>query len=429
MVTRSGKYALLPAVFALVSFLSHGAKADDHEDLPPYKMLRSLQFVQDQVVAGDQSAADIQRFMLGNIDARLRSADPSVFENEANVDAALVYAMSGGNPATLDYLVARDVNGNFDNRVTDILRKYFSGKGLLVVRSLSDTATEYQNKTIGPYLSLVAGNVLIAKDSVEALKRFDQARLAAPGTIIEEAALRRSLAVAVDKGMVDRGMGFAEKYTRRFLHSPYASQFADLFVKLVVDHNKDVQQQAIVDILSFMDEPRRREIYLRIARAAAIAGKSDLALMAAERARQLSGSDSDPFGALAEFYGGMAALPTDRVSDAARGIDATAGSSLSKRDQALRLAAQSVAEQIMAPPDPASLKQVSSPNSISADVHAAAPAGDNPTPQPVSATASRPAATTTKNELQDVDPATQSLLSTGRSKLDEIDGLLKKEGN
>ncbi len=39
---------------------------------------------------------------------------------------------------------------------------------------------------------------------------------------------------------------------------PGASQFADLFVQLVVDHDADVKQEDIIDILSFMDPPRQR---------------------------------------------------------------------------------------------------------------------------------------------------------------------------
>ncbi|MGO8078035.1 chemotaxis protein, partial [Rhizobium leguminosarum] len=75
-------------------------------------------------------------------------------------------------------------------------------------------------------LLMIGGNVLIATKPTEALDLYDKARLAAPGTIVEEAALRRSVAICVDNGMLDRGMAYSQRYVRRFLHSPYASQFA-----------------------------------------------------------------------------------------------------------------------------------------------------------------------------------------------------------
>lgn len=316
------------------------AHAEDQEDIAPYKMLRSLQFVQDSVVLGDHSAAEMQRFMLGTIDQRLRTIDQSVFDDDRNVDAALIYAMSGGNPETLEYLVARDVNGHFDNRISDVLRKYLSGKGLLVAKSLVETANEYKDKKIGPYLALVGGNVTIAKSPMEALKLYDQARLTAPGTIVEEAALRRSVSICVEAGMVDKGLDYSQRYVRRFLHSPYASQFADLFVRLLVYHDHEVKADDVISILSFMDEARQREVYLRIARAAAIAGKGDLARMAAARAQTLSGDSDNAFGALADFYGGMASIPTDKIDAATKNISSIPDQELSPRDQALRAAAK-----------------------------------------------------------------------------------------
>ncbi|URK88518.1 hypothetical protein LP421_15445 [Rhizobium sp. RCAM05350] len=48
------------------------AHAQGSEDLPPYKMLRSLQAIQDAIVLGDHSAAEMQRFMLAAIDKRLQ---------------------------------------------------------------------------------------------------------------------------------------------------------------------------------------------------------------------------------------------------------------------------------------------------------------------------------------------------------------------
>jgi chemotaxis protein MotC len=401
-------------------------------------MLRSLQFVQDSVVLGDSSSGEMQRFMLGTIDERLRTIDQSVFEDNRNVDAALIYAMSGGNPQTLEYLVSRDVNGYFDNRVTDVLRKYLSGKGLLVAKSLVETANEYRDKKIGPYLSLVGGNVMVARSPADALKLYDQARLNAPGTIVEEAALRRSVAICVESGLVDKGLAYSQRYIRRFLHSPYASQFADLFVKLVVNHDHEVKPDDVVGILSFMDESRQREVYLRIARAAAIAGKGDLARMAAGRAQSLAGDSGNAFGALADFYGGMASIPTDEINAAARNISGISDEELSPRDQALRAAARSVAEQVLSAPDPASLTQGTDSNStneeITSEQAAAAPTADQPgaalgaTPRPVIGDAAVKPASGAGGQ-QDADSSFNSFVTTSRSKLDEIDGLLTKESN
>jgi chemotaxis protein MotC len=345
--------------------------------------------------------------------------------------------MSGGNPQALEYLVSRDVNGYFDNRVTDLLRTYLSGKGLLVEKSLIDAADEYKDKRIGPYLALVSANVALANGPLEALKLYDRARLNAPGTIVEEAALRRSVSICVDAGMVDRGLEYSQRYIRRFLHSPYASQFADLFVKLLVDHEHQVKSADVISILSFMDETRQREVYLRLARAAAIAGKSELAGMSAARAQALAGNSDNAFGALADFYGGMAAIPTDRINAAAKDIETISDSDLSLRDKALRAAAKSVAEQVLRAPDPASLTQGSTLKSHDqeitsekVDVPKVVEAGSahDAAPGPVAAeAASLPISGASRQK--DADPSFSSFVTSSRSQLDEIDGLLSKESN
>lgn len=424
---------LVPALSLLGLVWTGAAAAEGLDGIAPYKMLRSLQFVQDSVVLGDHSAAEMQRFMLSTIDERLREADASLFEEPRNVDAALIYAMSGGNPATLEFLVARDIDGNFDNRVTDALRKYLSGKGTLIAKTLGDMVTEYRDTKVAPYLALVAGNVMIPRDPAKALEFYDWARLTAPGTIVEEAAFRRSLAVAVEGGMVDKAAAYANRYARRFLHSPYASQFADLFVQLVVEHNDSFDEAAIGGTLVYMDVDRQREVYLRIARQAAIKGRNELARQAADKARLLSGTE-DGADALAMLYGGLAGIPTSEVGAAIKAIAAIPDEILSPSDRALRDAAAAIAEEVVRKPELGSPAQAPEPSvSLSNDESIPqAPATDeqqDPTaPASVPKGVSPETAEAEPVGKKDQDPEFRSFVDTGRLKLEAIDDLLKQEG-
>ncbi|MGO4567358.1 chemotaxis protein MotC [Rhizobium sp. 2YAF20] len=434
MARAMHRYSLMLAL-TLCAFVPGPGRAEDQQDLPPYKMLRSLQFVQDSVVLGDNSAAEMQRFLLTTLDERLRSADKTVFDDSRNVDAVLIYAMSGGNPSTLEYLMSRDVNGHFDNRVADVLRKYLNGKGLLVVNTMVDVAKEYRDKKIGPYLSLVAGNVMSAKNPKAALQLYDWARLTAPGTIVEEAALRRSIALATEAKMVPEGFAYSQRYVRRFLHSPYASQFADLFVQLVVDDSAGVKPEDVVDILSFMDPPRRREVYLRIARRAAISGKNELATMASSRAQEIASDDSEAFGALASLYGGVANISTPDVGVAIRNINQIPDGELNPRDRALRDAAKAMAEAVTRAPDPKSLTQASSSNVVKPETteHDAAAAAKAPGDKSSGSASVKPGTATEVATQdgggQDAASSFNTFVTTSRSKLDVIDGLLKQESH
>ncbi|MDX3926370.1 MAG: chemotaxis protein MotC [Shinella sp.] len=432
---RTGRRFLSVAVAVAAGFgLAASVRAQGPDELAPYKMIRSLQFVQDTVVLGDHSAMEMQRFLLSTIDSRLRSANASVFEDPRNVDAALVYAMSGGNPETLDMLVQKDIAGNFDGRVTDAIRSYLGGRGATTTRSLAEIFPEYRHSRIGPYLALVSANSVIRRDPALALSYFDWARLDAPGTIIEEAALRRSIYVAVENGWVERGVGYSSRYARRFLRSPYASQFADLFVKLAVDHFDRMKEEDILEILSFMDVPRQREVYLRMARLAAISGKNRLAALSAEKAQALAGEGETVPKALADLYSGLAAVPSADVGEAMDRIMSIPDEKLSAKDRALKAAARTVAEEVMREP-------VAAPADIAA-VPAEAPGIVTLTEEdledqrmnpraapPVQAAAAEEGKMGEESGGTGVDPAFDSFVATGRSKLDEIDSLLKGEGS
>jgi chemotaxis protein MotC len=412
------------------------AHAQGPEDLPPYKMLRSLQAIQDAIVLGDHSAADMQRFMLAAVDKRLREADTAVFNDPRNVDAAFVYAMSGGNPETLSYLANHDIEGNFDTRVVDALSHYLAGKGGLMVENLAKAVPEYRNSRVGPYLYLVLGNATAQQNPVKSIEYYDWARLTSPGTNIEEAALRRSIALATRGGMPQKGFAYSLSYARRFLTSPYASQFADVFVELAVANYNEETEAKIQEILGFMDKPRQREVYLRIARRAAIGGMQELATLASTRAQDLSDvADAGP-KALASLYSGLVGIPSKGILEAVKDISAIPEAELSPRDRALREAANVVAQEVLRVPELESLTQATVSN-VKSDTTmeeggGVTGSGDSPFATPASEAALKAAQPdavpqAALSEKEPADPVLDAFLSTGRSKLDEIDSLLKGE--
>ncbi len=397
-----------------VSWLLAAGHAEAQSDLPPAKILRSLQFVQDSVVMGDHSARDMQKFLLSAFDTTLRTSDMSVFSDTKNADAALIYIMSGGNPATLNYLVAKDVQGYFDSRVVNVLQKYLSGRGGLVDKVVSDLIPEYRNNRLGPYLMLIAGNIAYTKDPAAALPFFDDARLSAPGTIIEEAALRRSIMATMQLKQPEKGMVYARKYAVRFLHSPYASQFADLFVSLAIDSFGPVTTTDIGEIAELMDAERAQEIYLRIARQASLQGKMELAQFAAEKANGIAEDTGDTTREpLSKLYSGLSDISGQDVLAAQEKLASIPESELSPRDLALRNAAKTIAEQIMQPPSIAAATTVSSSSG----------------PATEGSRAPVPAGKTEEAASQAADAAPlKTFFDKNRARLNEIDSMLKQEG-
>lgn len=411
--------------------------APAEEKIPPYKLVRTLENIQDTVIRGDLNAADMQRFLIQEIDRRLRSVDQSVFDDPRNVDAALIYAMSGGNPATLDVLAQRDVAGNFDNRVTSVLRRYLSGKGSTAIKQLKELVPEYRGTAIGPYLELIGANAVMANEPALALKFFDWARIEKPGTIVEEAALRRSLNIAAKNSDAAKALSYARRYARRFMTSPYASQFADIFVSLAIDHPKILPPAEIKEVLSLVEPRRQREIYLRLARRAAINGDRPLADFSSSEARHLSKPADTSQIALADLYSGLVNIPGEGIEDVLKRLATISDKDLTPKDRFLRDAAQIVAEEVLDPPGAESLTQVKADmvdkeyrdrmSEMVIDAQKTTSIAKTPVVAPAETT-TEPAPT--RKQALDAEISTvEDFVSTSRARLKDIDALLSSEGN
>lgn len=415
--------------FLAGTFLAGAGQAMGEDELEPYKMVRSLQFVQDSIVQGDHSAGEMQRFLLKTLDQRLRNAPPETFRDPRNVDAVVIMAMSGGNPQTLDFLSARDVSGEFDNRLTRTLRRYLQGQGVTTLPTLDPLVKEYSSSEVGPYLALVAGNIAVAVDPKKSLDYFDQVRLLAPGTNLEEAALRRSLVIALQLADYHRAFDLAGKYVRRFIYSPYASQFADVFVQMVVDGDEKIGREEWRDMVGAMDAERAKELYLRIARRAVVVGKDELAREAADAAEAIGkpvaeaapGPEEGPAAdkTIGQLYSNLANVSSANVLDVARSLAEIPDEALSARDRNLRDAARDIAQQILMPPQPASGAMPASEPPHNAPPAAVAPVKIDA----AGSTAAGPA----ENKQVAEDGGIRSYVDQNRMKLQQIDDLLKEE--
>lgn len=385
------------------------------QSLDAYKILRSLQFVQDSLVLGDHSASDLQRYLIDSLDKRLRSADNGTLADTRNADAVFVYVMSGGNPATLNFLASRDTQGYLDARVVNVLQKYLDGRGAQVASSIASLSQEYQGSAIGPYLNLVAGNVNYPTDPTAALIFYDRTRIDAPGTILEEAALRRSIVASTSIKDLDRAFGYSVRYARRFLHSPYASQFADLFVDLAVTNDPAIGHERISEVADLMDPDRAQELYLRISRLATLKGKYELASYTAEEARKLNDVLSgNGRVVLPGLYERIAKVPSSNVSEVVDQLSSMPREGLSDRDRALLDAAQRIGEAIVRPVDISNA-------AAEADVNDGANRTAGAKLDPTTAGSVVPNASTATNAAVD------DFVTQGRNKLGEIDSLLSEE--
>jgi chemotaxis protein MotC len=319
-------------------------------ELQPYQMVRSLQHVQDRVAAGDHAALPIQRRLLELVDKRLRTATASELMQPTNLQSMLVYAMSGGNPETLESILLRLHLGEKDSLIAAAILGYLNGATRNAAAALKTIEPMQEPRETGAFLALLKGSLVSLEDPQSALKLMDQARLLAPGTLVEEAALRRSVGLAAAVGAHDRFILASKQYSIAYIRSPYASQFADSVVSGVIKLYPKLDMAAFDGVTALMRSEQRKVIYLRIARRAAIEGVVELANLAAERARKLEEAEQsgqDPRLLLYTALTDVTAESAEALRSKLAGIDQ---SSLSAGDRKLMDAVLAVADQISVSP-------------------------------------------------------------------------------
>lgn len=304
------------------------ALARAETQLQPFQMVRSLQLVQDRIASGDHAALPMQRKLLEMIDERLRKTGQDGFDDPRNYRAMLVYAMSGGNPATIDTVLSRLVLDEENLGIGKGLLDYLNGQAVSARTTLGPVDPMKQPPELGAFLALVKGSLAANDNPQGALKLFDQARLLGPGTLVEEAALRRSIGLATAHGDAGRFTLASTQYVERYLRSPYASQFADSFVAGVMALHDSIDLAKVSEITAMMDAEQERVIYLRIARVAGIDGYKELSAFASAKAEKGAGGDAVAGGEdpRALLYASLASVTS--------GTDAEIRAMLAKIDRA-----------------------------------------------------------------------------------------------
>lgn len=407
------RLAAMPACLALALF---GATAAASESgLQPYQMSRSLQLVQDRIADGDHAAMPMQTRLIEMIDQRLRHAGPDVFEDERNFDAFLIYGMSGGNPATFEAVLSRLELDEDRAYLANGVKHYSAGNLSAAREAFSDLELDKWSPAVAAFAALVKGSVIVGSEPDLAVRYFDQARLLGPGTLVEEAALRRAIAVHAGSDDSDRFMLAASQYARRFLRSPYSSQYAQALVSGISAMFDHIDRRKIEDTLAWMSNEQAQTIYLRLARQAAIDGHDSMLEFASAKARQLSGAEDGGNDVRSLLYSSIASVTSDTVDSVVHQLRQIDRGLLSAGDRELLEAAEAIAAAVVARPRD--------------EEPAVGPLPDADDPAGFDTIVSMPA-DASPEDMPDPTPAelrTDDLITSARDKIDAIDRMLKDQ--
>jgi chemotaxis protein MotC len=349
---RALRLVLLSLAIAVAVAPARGGEAARE----PFEVVRSLQLSQDAIAHGDTSSHLSQRDQLAQIGERLAQADAKAWADPRNVRALITFALSGGNASLLQSLISRIPAGAIDEKLVQGALAYAQGRNAAAAELLAKVDARTLASGVAGHVALVQSELVAKTDPTKALALLDDARLLSPGTLIEEAALRRQAAIVAARGEFDSFLALSANYLRRFPNSVYAVIFRDQFATLVAEHDfaahphQLAKFEAALDALSPVD---RRNINLAVAREGLIKGKLTIARFAADNAMRISEADSVEDGR-AKIYQAAALIVSDEGEKASASLRAIERGKLSQEDVELAEAAGAVVAEIQRlPAEPA----------------------------------------------------------------------------
>lgn len=342
--------AVRRSILALVSALMIVGPAVASPVLPdPYEMVRSLRNLQDKVAAGKTEALPLLRLLLVRIGRQFREIDPKKWSEARNQYAAVTYLLNGGNPDVVRAVLGSIKGTAETEKILEGAFAYAEGDPASVLKAFAGLKPGTLPFDLLDSIYLVSAAPLAEKDPLAAMGRLDYVRLTAPGSLLEEAAIRRSLSLAGKLGKAWKLRLMARDYLLRFGHSPYLEDFLQQLVQGVVLLKGKITDDQIAEMASFAPDRVRLSLYLRLARGELLGGQPHRAQFAAHEAEDLAkkfGTDS----VQAKLYAAVGGVTTSNVEAAVEKLSMIPRKDLHPADVGLLDAAQTLAREITGPP-------------------------------------------------------------------------------
>lgn len=265
------------------------ASAANAPELPPapplYREVRELQRLQDRMAAGEPNALTAQNALIARIDQSFRAADASAWNDPQNARALIVFALSGGGPGVLRAVLGQGASPAVDERLLRGTLAYLEGREPEALKQLGEIDARQLPDSLAGQVALAQAALWVRRDPPRASVLLGRARLLAPGTLVEEAALRREIFIAAQANELATFERLTSTYLARYRHSVYAGNFRLRFAAALtrmsfIDSADEFHR--VHELLAPLEPESRREVALLIAQAALAQGKTTAAALASE---------------------------------------------------------------------------------------------------------------------------------------------------
>ncbi|MEN3794418.1 hypothetical protein [Fulvimarina sp. MAC3] len=322
----------------------------------PFEVIRSLQYLQDQAARGNSAALGVQRRILKRFGPSLKVRPHEIWQDKRNVRAIVLFVLSGGPSEPLSELYRQRVFPEEDMQLIQGVLAYANNQMEDAEAKLSSIDLEHEETVFAAQIQLALAQLRQGSDPAGSLAALEQVMLAAPGTLLDEAALRLGVMLAEDAGETEKADRYARQYFDRYAASVYAGNFRARFSAVYSDRPKGSEEQTLQtlsDTLRLLPDDQKLAMYLSVGRRALVGGNLELAAEASAKALSMGvGTPADRQRAL--LYRIASTLSSLDAGEILASLDAIDDDQLHPADRALKEAALDVVNAIRKPAEIAS---------------------------------------------------------------------------
>jgi chemotaxis protein MotC len=335
----------LAVICASPVFGQGGARLESKQ---PFEIVRSIQAIQDQIVRGNVSAKAKLPKLIEQISDRLLAADREVWRDAKNARAAVIYTLSGGQARVVRKVIEIGLSPEPEIILMRGALAYVEGREADAKKILSGIDVKTLSPAAAGHIAMIQSALVAKENPGEAIRLLDLARILAPGTLVEETALRREIVLADEITDIDKFAFLSSEYIWRFRSSAYFESFRQRFVASAIHFGltiKSTEFAALEELVGQVDSAGQLRLYLLIAQKSIIDGKPEAARFAAGKAIRLSEDGSIEL-ARSKLYEAAALILTDQFEPGVGELEGVDASRLPKQDSELKEAVASLAKLI-----------------------------------------------------------------------------------
>jgi chemotaxis protein MotC len=319
-----------------------------------FQMVRALQELQTGMAFGKIKLREDQVQVVSDIGRQMATADVGIWRDVRNRRAGIIWLLSGGSPQIMRRALTGEPWAEPELQIALGSLAFVEGRAAQARDILLTLDSRHLDPALGGQISLVQAALVLPESLDKAIHYLALARLIAPGTLVEETALRRQISLVGDTTDAASFAALSRQYMRRFARSLYAEDFrhafATTFTRIGISA-KSEQVEQLAPILDGFDADERCRLAILIARASLIEGAWISAITFAGRVMQPPVADSCDVPR-ARLYSSAARIFEPDAGANSLALEKLDPDRLSEEDQALRKASLHIAALVSAWPAP-----------------------------------------------------------------------------